>query len=47
METPREPKDFINKIQTLRKRRNYFPIRNLEQVRFQINIQKKITISTR
>ena len=38
METPKEPKDFINKIQMLRKRKSYFPIRNLEQVRFQINI---------
>ena len=32
METPREPRGFINKIQMLRRRRNYFQIQNLPQV---------------
>ena len=36
METLKEPRDFINKIQTLRKRKNSFPIQNLHKVRFQI-----------
>ena len=39
METQREHKDFTNKIQTQRKRKNFFPIQNLNKVSFQTIIQ--------
>ena len=41
METQREHKDFTNKIQTQRKRKNFFPIQNLNKVSFQTIIQMK------
>ena len=49
METQREHKDFINKIQTQRKRKNFLPIQNLNKVSFQTKnkIQMKFTFFIR